>query len=444
MINFLIYIPVILTLAGLAFFVYLQNPKVAHNRLFAITVVLILGWSTSLLFADTASNIANSLLAIRVAILFASLIPLFYLYFSLIFPFSSQISKLKYALLAIPAIALSLSSFSPQMIRSVHYEGLGAQIDEFGALYVLLGLYFAIYFISSFIILFRKRKHSLRASAQIKLIIWGSVVTVLLNLFSNFVFVALDMTQYTILFGAPTVILFVATMAYVIVRHRLFDIRLVVARSLAYALVILTLGLVYGYFVFGFVDQFFPDTGTSTLQQAFYTISAVFLVFTFQPLKRFFDKLTNRLFYQDSYDSEDVLNRLGKVFVAKSNSFDLLDDSLDIIVDTLKVEFGRLIVLGNDGIYKATHIGSSEEIKVDITDLEKLEDKITILDEVSGKEVESTLNDMNTYVAVKLATNEGLVGYLLLGTKRSGTIYTKQDINLLEILSQELAVAIEN
>ncbi len=308
----------------------------------------------------------------------------------------------------------------------------------------LYGLYLVLYFgisIYTFYSVYRRSIGIDRLRAG--LVLLGFFISILLGVFFNLILPIAGNYNFVYLGPASTLIL-IGVMAYAIIKHRLFDIRLVIARTIAYFLVLATLGLTYGYFVFGFVDGFFPDTGTTQLQQAFYTISAVFLAFTFQPLKRFFDRLTDRVFYRDKYSSEDTLNKLGKVFVAKSTSFDLLDDSLKIITDTLKVEFGRLVIVDKGNIYRTAHIGSKEDIAVQIDDLNKFSHQINVLDEVERSAERDVLRDLYTYVVVRLSTRENLVGYLLLGEKRSGAIYTQQDINLLEILSQELAVAIQN
>lgn len=437
------YSPVIIVILGLAVFVYLKNPKHVHNRLFAIVMATILAWAVSLFIADSSTNLDVGLNAVRSATLFATLIPLSYLYFSLAFPVKSEVNKWTLLLLAVPPIVLMSFSFSDLMIAEVKYENLGAQPTNVGPLYSVLGIYFLVYFLTSFVILYKKRNFSSYTAAQIKIILSGSAAALIINILSGFVFVMLGASQYTVILGAPAVILFAISMAYVIVRHRLFDIRLVVARSVAYALSILFIGSVYGLTVFGLIDSFFPETGTTRVQMSIYSLMAVLLAFTFHPLKLFFDKYTNRIFYRDKYSTEEVLNNLGKVFITKSNNFELLDDSLDIITNALKVEFGRLIVLGNTEIYKTEHIGKYENMEVNHKDLKKMEQQVTIVDEVSIEEAE-ILKKFNTHALVRLTTQDGLAGYLLLGDKLSGTIYTQQDVNLLELLSQELAVAIQN
>ncbi|MEX0934421.1 MAG: histidine kinase N-terminal 7TM domain-containing protein, partial [Candidatus Saccharimonadales bacterium] len=321
-------LPLIITsflIAILGLVVFLRNIRNKTNIYYLLFTLSVAAWVlTNALFQVEGYQYVMAFLSYGAA----ALIALFALLFSI--RFSNINSKPTNIALVSIALLVTIGAMIPGIVAS---DVVGSTIITTPALY-LYGLYIFVYFGLCVYYLAQSFSKSIGVDRlRSGLVLFGFFLALLVGAFFNLVLPLFNIYDYVNI-GPLASLILVSSMAYAIVKHRLFDIRLVVARSLAYILVILTLGLVYGYFVFGFVDQFFPDTGTSTLQQALYTISAVFLVFTFQPLKRFFDKLTNKLFYRDSYNSEDALNRLGKVFVAKSNSFELLDDSLDIIVDT--------------------------------------------------------------------------------------------------------------
>ncbi|MEX0748826.1 MAG: ATP-binding protein [Candidatus Saccharimonadales bacterium] len=310
-------------------------------------------------------------------------------------------------------------------------------------------LIFLIHAVSSVIIgmaqLVKRRRRSVgSARAQLAFIILGVALLWTIVPVTNLVVTLVLQTTLFIRLSAVYVLIFSSIIAYTIVRHRMFDIRLVVARSVAYSLVIITMGLLYGFVVFGVAERLFPSSNATGLQQVFYTLAAVFLALTFQPIKRLFDRVSDRIFYRNRYSSEDVLNRLGKVFVTKGNSFELLDDTLQIIVSALRVESGRLIVVDNNEIYATAHTGDGIEVETTAATLSRFPQQINILDEAHSSDEQTLLRSLKSYTVVRLTTQNDLVGYLLLGAKQSGTIYTQQDINLLEILAQELAVAVQN
>lgn len=67
-----------------------------------------------------------------------------------------------------------------------------------------------------------------------------------------------------------------------------------------------------------------------------------------------------------------------------------------------------------------------------------------IADELGQSEEKQMLQKHNIRVALSLRTKEEFIGYLFLGDKRSGDIYSDQDIQTLRIIANELAVAIQN
>jgi len=67
-----------------------------------------------------------------------------------------------------------------------------------------------------------------------------------------------------------------------------------------------------------------------------------------------------------------------------------------------------------------------------------------VADELEGGERKHLMERHGLRLSMSLRTREDFVGYLLLGDKLSGDIYSSQDIELLEIIGKELAVAISN
>jgi signal transduction histidine kinase len=67
-----------------------------------------------------------------------------------------------------------------------------------------------------------------------------------------------------------------------------------------------------------------------------------------------------------------------------------------------------------------------------------------VADEMENGQRKQLMDDHGIRVSLTLKTREEFVGYLLLGDKLSGSIYSSQDLDLLEIISKQMAVAILN
>ena len=126
--------------------------------------------------------------------------------------------------------------------------------------------------------------------------------------------------------------------AYAIVKHRLFDIRLVVARSLAYILSVVVVVILYSLLAFGIARAIFGIELT-VAQDIYFALFSAVIALAFQPVKRFFDKFTNKYFYRDSYDGQELLNELNSSLVNNSSIEPLLDTAAAIVESKLRPEF---------------------------------------------------------------------------------------------------------
>jgi hypothetical protein len=151
--------------------------------------------------------------------------------------------------------------------------------------------------------------------AQIRYILTGIVVALVPIIIINAILPVLSSSDTIILYGPNAVIIMAIFMSIAIIKHRLLDIRLIVARSVAYLFTLGTVASVFVVFTFGVFAQFLGTGGLTITQQAFYIFVAISLAVSFQSLKKFFDRTTNRLFYQDSYEPQILLDGLNKVLV---------------------------------------------------------------------------------------------------------------------------------
>lgn len=240
------------------------------------------------------------------------------------------------------------------------------------------------------------------------------------------------------------IFVFAASSAYAIIRYRLYDLRIIVARSVAYVLLMATLGLVYGFVVFGVSSLLFSSV-FSFIQLGTYAFIAVVLALTVQPLKRFFDRLTNSIFYRDAYQIRDVLDRLSDELVAEIDLDQLIEKSLATFFDTLRPTHARLIVLVDDRVFRMTSTGRVKKLPQSFVKvLLASEERHHLFLEDDETDLRAHLQSLNTSVALKLVSKKQVQGVLLLGPRRNGGVYNAQDIELLSIGAKNLALAINN
>jgi signal transduction histidine kinase len=297
----------------------------------------------------------------------------------------------------------------------------------------------------AFILLSRFLKSTRGAKrTQVHYILLGTVLATAWGLTTNVFLSLLFGTSIYSQYGTASGLIFVFFLAYAIVKHRFLDIKLVIARSVAYLLLLATLALTYAITIFGLSQLLFDTAETPPLHNVISTILAVILAFTFQPLRRFFERITNSIFYRYQYDSQVVLNNFSKVLVSELDLERLLKHSLIDLCESLHIEFGQIIVYNHDRVYRIEHYGPLPKRLMIAPELDKLNRPMLIADELPEGERKRLLEGHGVRISLNLRTREEFVGYLLLGDKLSGDIYSSQDIELLEIIGKELAVAVLN
>ncbi len=279
---------------------------------------------------------------------------------------------------------------------------------------------------------------------RLRYVIFGIFITAFLLILTNVVLPLIQGHDTYADLGSYFILIYASFTAYAIIRHRLFDIRTVVARSVAYTLLLATLAAFYVAAGFAFTSIFSPSDTASKTQLVLNTALALILAFTFQPLRRFFERVTDRVFYRDRYDSQVVLSSFSKILVSELDLDRILKRALQELCESVHIEFGQLIIFNHDRVYRVEHYGPLPKRLMVAPELARLGHVMLVADELEGGERKTLLDRHGIRVALSLRTREEFVGYLLLGDKLSGDIYSGQDLRLLEIIDKELAVAIQN
>ncbi len=359
-------------------------------------------------------------------------------------------------LLAFVGLAGLLITQPTFVTRSLVYHDWGKEVVLNKVHYLFYSLYLLLCFPISLLHMYMKSKkerglYRLQADLFFKSFLLTAIFGVFFNLILPWV------GNYRLIWAGPLFTnIFIATIAYSIVRHRMFDVRLLVARALGYALSVFSLGMLYGVLAFMLLNSFLLDNASLTLQQQIiFTSLAVVIALTFRPIKKFFDRLTNRFFYRDAYDPQALLDDLNKVLVSSVDLGRLLRESSAIIQQYLKSDF-CLFGLKETPTTKQRIIGTNEkhfkqaDVNFARAATPQIRRKVIVADYLESEHGELLhklqANDIAILVRLVAITEfeaEG-VGYLVLGAKKSGNPYNSQDIQVLEIIANELVIAIQN
>lgn len=239
-----------------------------------------------------------------------------------------------------------------------------------------------------------------------------------------------------------------------ITTQKLFDIRLIVARSVAYVMSLSTLG--GGFLGISFVatSYLFPTDMSNSATRWLYGSLSILLSLLFPHLRRFFDRVTSSIFFRDAYDSQTYLDKFNKVLVSNYSIVPILRKSASTIYVNLKPTYCVFLIHETRTVSRRV-IGtkgnpqfSEQDVAFLRSVIPRMKQKFIITDELESSDAHLKIILRKNRIAVisKLASSNDAqgVGYLVLGSKKSGNPYSSQDIKMIEISSNGLAIAIQN
>lgn len=250
--------------------------------------------------------------------------------------------------------------------------------------------------------------------------------------------------------GPTSTLFYVITISISIVKHQLFDVKLAAVRSIAYVGVLLTLSVIYYAFAYVLSLLIIGSQGVANFNP-FNIALALVLAFLFQPIKGFFDRVTNSIFYRDTYKSEVFFAELSDLLTSTIDLHGLLERASRQIAATFKAEqvsFFLYYVNIKDHHMSAGTRGHS---RIPIQDMKMLDayalttSEGMILSDMlpEGTSVRRMLQSHGIALVMPLRKGGRIAGYVMLGEHRSGN-YTKRDINVLMAVRSELLIAIQN
>lgn len=421
----------------LGLFVLLRNPRAKTGVSFFIMALIIDAYAVANYLTDNASTLRASSFYNRLSYLLAYLALLTTVMFTRFFIGQKKILTPKYKALEIFAAGLvGLFSLTPYVAGEVS-EVNGAYVFTTGSLaavydtVLLLMLLSIIRYLWSF---YKKGDQNQRGQA--KIIAIGFTASILIAMFTNAILPALSSDYKSTSLGPPLLsLLLIVSIAYAIVRHQLFDIRPLVARSFAYTLTLFSIAAVYSILVFGVINNFFAAEASFN-QEVVYVSFTIIAALSFQPLSRLFNRFADRIFLRDYYEPEEVLDKLSNGLIGTVDVSDIERTSARILREALHPAFIRFLLPVEA---EANHhlLNLLARYHGETVDFDELYEK-------HHGALYEAMKVENAAMAVKLRTRHEELGYLLLGYKSSGNPYSGGDKKLLGTAADEIAIGLQN
>lgn len=438
----------------LASFVFWKNKHSATNIFLTLLIVCNGVYPIFNYLVLQSADSAQTLFWTKIVMLFAIPVgPLLY-FFVNVFPNSKFLfNKLLQTIIIFWIIINIILLYMGLIFQSAIIQHGNLQLTP-GPAIVSFGLLQVMTIIAGSIQLGRRyRKATGLLKLQLRYITVGIIVGFGLTFISTIVLPIIF--KNTLLIPVSPLFLLIAVVAitYSVIRHRLLDIRFIVARSVAYSLLVLVMGGAYASALF-IVGTLIFKQQESINSLVISAIFAIIIVFSFQPIKALFEKYTDKVFFRNQYEPEMLLGTLSKVMSKTIILSELSDLVLKEILGQLKISFGNLVLVGDGTMEWVNGKNEMDQIAADdekvllglVRDLVNTPgENVLVSDEQDDASQEKEfMRKYNIEILLPLVVENKVVGTIILGNKSSGDIYSSQDIDILKILAPEVAVAVRN
>lgn len=382
----------------------------------------------------------------RLAFSFGVILSSSFLYFAFLYPNRTRIKPAMEIAISVITAALVYLTLSPWAIKGSIRIVDGTITGDRGPLMPFFSLYLPAFIFLSLVILIWK---FLKYRGVIRVRIWYTAIGfaffaipgIVTNLILPTFFHNFRYNNLGPIFSLPMV----AIIAYVIIRHRFMGIRQAVARLVTYVFLIVFLGAAYAASM-SLISSFLIKGLSAESSLWISMVFAIAIAFSFQPLRDFFERLTNRIFYQHHYDENRLLYALALIMSSSSRLNDLSEKLLHKILDDMHISCGALILSDGKKIIHLSQEGykcQPEFSPADLREMTGLPD-IAVYEELAEGRLKQIMRKFEMRVIIPLRTRKKRDNILVLGEKLSGDPYSSQDIRLFEVFAPTAAVAVAN
>jgi len=439
----------------------LRKHKPVLHQIFAFMAFLLAAYEISIFQTLTAPSEAQAWFWIQASYLGIYLFSCALLFLSYTFLHNGVLSQWLWKYVLITFItATTVALLLPDQIVGIDMSGVAPKVEYSGnwSLSALLVTLNALLSVSNFYRAWRRDK-GLR-HAQAPYLVGGVFGFWAVGTAVGFLFPLVGHTEVQGL-GAAASILMLLPIGYAIMRYRLFDISALARRLIAFFINSLFLVSVYllVFFAFGYSFSFQKE---AAFENAVFCLIVASLVSASLLLKVRSGVQQTLLKYvlPEAYD----LGALAQNFSGTLRKVADLDKLVVEILRGLCREMGIsdarifLRVKGTREFVQVAQEGTlgenlPRECSADDAFVQRLHpgEDVLIREELerfnfglASRSVQRELGQLEAEVVIPLGISKELTGFVILGRKYSGHIYTREDIEFFLLLSNQLAISIEN
>jgi signal transduction histidine kinase len=431
---------------ALATFVWLARPQSAINRWFAAFTISVATWVLGIAGLQSGANLDAWA---RVAFASSALIPASFLSFMQVYPTKSSWppTTLLRSVLAFAALLAVLSLTTSLMVYDTTMTPTGLT-RQTGPLYTVFSAYFLITWVAAvFVFVSKWRVSRGLARAQLQYLGAGVILSTVGGISVNLLLPLVTGRSTHSWIGPYFALILVAMVGHAIIRHRLMDLRIFVSRGLAYSLAIaIASGLVITSTRLALPSW---DGETLPIDPNLVIVTIVALAMLSNPAQRLLNRAINPYLYrgiEHPVALQGATRRLSRLM----QPAELATQLRLILAEVLVPESFTMVV-------KSFHGDAWEQLATDaptelspriLAAVQASHTTVVLVNPVAetgaAKLIHEAMRAAGVEIVVTLGRRGQLLGFVLLGPRRSGDAYFKNDLVFVESLADLASIALEN
>lgn len=242
-------------------------------------------------------------------------------------------------------------------------------------------------------------------------------------------------------------------------KHDLLDMGVLIKKSLVYSLITALLTCLYALII-TFTNRLFTGFDFSD-SMFFHLLFFLLIAFAIGPLKAKIQGLIDSIFSKGKYDYKKTIKNVSRMIASVLDLDEIAKHLMDTVVNVMKVDYCALFLcdlsdfgckyFAAQGKYcnfvSSISMTGSDSIIQHIKRQGLPAIKKKLMERSDDPDIQDVLSDMNRLYAetvFPMIFDKRLNGFIVLGEKLSGDLFTPEDMDLLETLSSQCAVAVEN
>ncbi len=442
----------------LALYVFLTNPRNLVNLSFSVLVFINTAYSLVLFLLTSFPLFLEYPSLYKSIFIIPSLIPLAFYMFSRLFPDPPPNLDLKriLTLYSVVPVFIFLMSFTDYVLQSTVITQWGIR-PVYGPFFKIYVLYFLVYlFMSIHVLVSKYKKFRGIEKVQTAYALLGMIVPFVLVVMAVLVLPLLGIRQLSQT-GPLFTIIMVLVISYAILKHRLMDIRIVLRSSLIYSILTIVMASILVGFLLILKFVYAAQEDLSAIVFISIVVSIIISV-ALHPLKSHVEKGVDHYFFRGRYHYQQALRGFSRDLANLLDLPTLKEFLVRRLVETMQVQNGDLVLLEQEanGALNSRAQSSADlclmgpagrrvfRMLSEGKDIVVLEELKRSLPREEYKEVVDVFEGLKAAVLIPLITHGSLIGLISLGEKRSGDIFSLEDITFLSTLGNQASISIQN